>query len=392
MSRMAFASTDGMRIVMECKLSTDPKAPAGAQRPHLGMAAAAARFASIGAALAAVAGIFAYLGGWLTPHDLTPVRLTDGFEYVAGTHPGFRRNHAKGLGVSGSFESNGNGVRLSKAVVFREGRVPVIGRFSLSGGEPYVADMPDTVRGLGLEFSLPDGELWRTAMINLPVFPVRTPQAFYEQLIASKPDPATGKPDAAKREAFLARHPETVQALAIIKSRAVSSGFDDSAFYGLNAFRFINSTGDSSPVRWLLTPLQPFKPAGAATASPDKNYRKNYLFDALIAQIHRQPLRWRLIVILGQPGDPTDDATIAWPKGREEVDVGTLTLDRVESEETSAATDTNFDPLVLPAGIAPSDDPLLSARSAVYSQSFTRREGETKLPSAITSADVKKGE
>jgi catalase len=47
---------------------------------------------------------------------------------------------------------------------------------------------------------------------------------------------------------------------------------------------------------------------------------------------------------------------------------------------------------VLPAGILPSDDPLLSARSAVYSQSFTRREGEPKQPSAITPAQVKKGE
>jgi len=70
------------------------------------------------------------------------------------------------------------------------------------------------------------------------------------------------------------------------------------------------------------------------------------------------------------------------------VEVGTVTLDRVESDETSTATDLNFDPLVLPPGIAPSDDPLLSARSAVYSQSFTRREGETKQPSAITPADV----
>ena len=103
-------------------------------------------------------------------------------------------------------------------------------------------------------------------------------------------------------------------------------------------------------------------------------------------------MRWHLIVIIGQPGDPTNDATIAWPAGREQVDVGTLTLDRVESEETSAATDINFDPLVLPAGIAPSDDPLLSARSAVYSQSFTRRAGETKQPSAITPADVRKGD
>jgi hypothetical protein len=46
------------------------------------------------------------------------------------------------------------------------------------------ADTPDAVRGLGLQFSLPDGELWRTAMINLPVFPFRTPEAFYEQLLA----------------------------------------------------------------------------------------------------------------------------------------------------------------------------------------------------------------
>jgi catalase len=74
------------------------------------------------------------------------------------------------------------------------------------------------------------------------------------------------------------------------------------------------------------------------------------------------------------------------------VDVGTLTLKRIESDDTSAARDINFDPLVLPTGIAPSQDPLLSARSAIYSQSYTRRAGETKEPSAITPADVRKGE
>ncbi len=356
------------------------------------MASRLTRFALIGVALAAVAGTFAYLGGWFT-HARVDARtgFVDGFEHVNGVHPGFRRNHAKGVGVSGFFESNGNGVRLSKAVVFQPGRVPVIGRFSLAGGLPNVADMPDTVRGLGLEFSLPDGEVWRTAMVNLPVFPVRTPEAFYENLLASKPDPATGKPDPAKMEAFLAHHPETAQALSAIRGRAVSSGFDNSTFHGLNAFRFVNAAGDTIPVRWLLTPMQPFEPASTASAPPDKNY----LFDGLIAQIHRQPLRWHLLVILGQPGDPTHDATIAWPEGREgreQVEVGTVTLERVESEETSAARDLNFDPLVLPAGIAPSDDPLLSARSAVYSQSFTRRAGETKQPSAITPADVGKGD
>lgn len=346
-----------------------------------------ARFALIGVALAAVVGAFAYFGGWFTPNELTPARLTDAFEQVDGVHPGFRRNHAKGLGVSGFFESNGNGVRLSKAVAFRPGRLPVIGRFSLSGGQPYAADMPDTVRGLGLEFSLPDGERWRTAMINLPVFPVRTPEAFYERLIASAPDPKTGKPDPAKMKSFLARHPETEQAMKVIKGRVVSSGFGNSTFYSLNAFRLMNAAGDTIPVRWLMTPEQPFAAAGDPLASQDKNY----LFDALIAQIRRQPLRWHLIAIIGQPGDPTNDASIVWPAEREKVDVGTLTLDRVQSDETSAATDLNFDPLVLPAGIAPSNDPLLSARSAVYSQSFTRRAGEPKRPSAIPPADAPKG-
>jgi catalase len=369
-------------------MANDPNAPAEADRPRLDKAGTWASFALIGVALAAVAGTFAYLGGWFTPNELTPARLTDGFEHVAEIHPGFRRNHAKGLGVSGFFESNGNGVRLSKADVFRPGRVSVIGRFSLSGGQPNAADMPDTVRGLGLEFSLADGELWRTAMINLPVFPVSTPEAFYEQLIASKPDPKTSKPDPANLKAFLARHPESVQALTIIKGQPKSSGFDNSSFYSLNAFHFINSAGDSVPVRWLMAPEQPFEAAGATSADQGKNY----LFDALIAQLRHQPLRWHLIVIVGQPGDPTNDATIAWPETREKVDMGTLTLDRAESEETSAATDINFDPLVLPAGIAPSDDPLLSARSAVYSQSFTRREGEAKQPSAITPADIHKGE
>jgi catalase len=368
-------------------MSNNPETPAVAERPRLGMASALARFALIGVALAAVAGTFAYLGGWLTPNALTPARFTDGFEQVDGVHPGFRRNHAKGVGVSGFFDSNGQGVRLSKAAVFRPGRVPVIGRFSLGGGRPDAADTADVVRGLGLQFSLPDGELWRTAMINLPVFPVRTSEAFYERLIASKPDPGTGKPDPARMKAFLARHPETVQALAVIKGQPVSSGFDNTTFHGLNAFRFTNAASDSIPVRWLLTPEQPFEAAGTTSTPQDKNY----LFDALIAQIHRQPLRWHLTVIVGQPGDPTNDASIAWPAGREQVDVGTLTLDRVESEEISVSTDINFDPLVLPAGIAPSDDPLLSARSAVYSRSFTRRAGETRQPSAITPADVGKG-
>src|ERR1700687_6151694 len=159
-------------------MSIDLKTRAGVARPRLSKAGTFARFALIGVALAAVAGTFAYLGGWLTPRELTTARFADAFAQIDGIHPGFRRNHAKGVGVSGFFESNGQGTRLSKAVVFRTGRVPVIGRFSCGSGDPYIADAPDLVRGMGLLFWLPDGEEWRTAMVNLPLFPFSTPQGF----------------------------------------------------------------------------------------------------------------------------------------------------------------------------------------------------------------------
>lgn len=366
--------------------SPSENAPAEKRPASLTGGSTLARLAGIGVLLLGVVGAFLYLGGWFSPGKLTPGRFVDEFQRVNGTYSGFRRNHAKGVCVRGFFDSNGQGARLSKAVVFQAGRVPVIGRFSIGGGDPYAGDELSTVRGLGLQFSLSDGEEWRTAMVNLPVFPFKDAQAFYGNLVASEPDPKTHQPDPAKMAAFAANNPETVRALGIIKSHAPSSGFDNSTFYGLNAFRFTNADGTTTPVRWSLAPVQPFEAASATGATQDKNF----LFDALIASILQHPLQWHLILTVGQPGDPTDDATIPWPDGRETVDVGTLTLDSVESEETSPARDINFDPLVLPAGIAPSDDPLLSARSAIYSQSFTRRAGEKKEPSAVTPAEVRK--
>jgi catalase len=305
------------------------------------------------------------------------------FEHVNGVHAGFRRNHAKGVCITGSFESNGQGESVSKAEVFRPGRVSILGRFALAGGLPYAADTPQTVRSLAILFKQGDGEEWRTAMVNIPVFLVHTPQEFAEFLVVSSPDPATGKVDSAALGAFLAKHPETAAALKVLGSHPFSSGFADSPYYALNAFRFINAGGDSTPVRWWVKPDQ-------TVATTNSGADKNYLFDALITQIHAKALHWHLMLTLGQPGDPTADAALQWPPDRKEVDAGTLTIDSIESEDTSPTRDINFDPLVLPDGISPSDDPLLSARSAAYSQSFTRREGEHKDPSAISTAEVQK--
>src|SRR5271156_898060 len=186
-----------------------------------------ARLAAIGVLLAGTAGLFLYAGGWFTPHALTPATMINTFERLNGEHPGFRRNHAKGVCVTGYFESNGQAQSLSKALIFLPGRVPIVGRFALAGGQPYASDTPQNVRSLAILFKLPDGEEWRTAMINIPVFTVKTPQAFNDFLVASAPDPATGKNNPTAMNAFLAKHPETSAALQVIRSHPFSSGFAD---------------------------------------------------------------------------------------------------------------------------------------------------------------------
>jgi len=350
---------------------------------------ARARLVTIAGIILAIAGSFAYVAGWLSPGLLTQARVLERFEQVDGVNAGFRRNHAKGVCITGSFESNGQGARLSKAALFRPGRTPVVGRLSLGGGNPQMPDAPMAVLAMALRLRPVDGEEWRTAMIDLPVFIVKDVRGFYDHLLAAKPDPATGQPDPAKLAAFAAAHPEFVHAMQVIKSRPSASGFADASYNSLNAFRFVDSAGVIRAVRWSMVASEP---GAAAAADEGRSSGQSYLFANMIARLARGPLQWHLVVTVAQPGDVINDPTMAWPSDRERIDVGTLTITRAESEAAGNCRDMVFDPLVLPWGIEPSDDPMLSARSATYAESFRRREGERKTPSAVQVPGNDKGE
>ena len=251
----------------------------------------------------------------------------------------------------------------------------MIGRFSLGGGLPDQPDKPDTVRGLGLLFQTPDGQQWRTAMINLPVFTDSTPQGFYERLLASKPQPDTGKPDPQKMAAFLDRHPETAAAMKIIKQSPPSAGFADSTFYGLNAFWFTNGAGATVPVRWSAVPTK-------SAAGPTPSAGKDYLFDDLIRAVAQRPLRWRLVLTIGEPGDPTNDATKPWPPSRRPSTPAPSPFPRCRPRRRQRPGH-QLRPDGAAGGIALSDDPIPSARAAVYARSFNRRADEPKSPSEV---------
>jgi catalase len=328
------------------------------------------RWTLIAGAVVVAGGAFAYVGGWLTPHRLTAERLVDQLQHNGGgVHPGYRRNHAKGVCVAGYFEGNGNASAYSTASVFAVGRTPVVGRFAIPGGNPYAPDGSVPIRSMALRFNLPNGQQWRTGMNSMPVFPVATPQAFYAQQVASQKDPATGKPDPAKLAAFFAAHPETAAFRAWAKTAKPSASFVTESYDGLNAFYFIDAHGERHAVRWRMV-------AEATDTQPAPAGDENYLIGDLQRRLASGPQRWHLLVTLAAPGDPTDDATKVWPADRTTVDAGTLVLTSEQPQDSGPCRDINYDPTVLPAGIAISDDPLLPARSAAYADSYLRRTRE----------------
>jgi catalase len=322
----------------------------------------------IAAVVAFAAGAFAYTAGWLSPDRLTPTKLVDGFK-SPDPQLGHRRNHAKGICFTGVFEANGAGAELSKAQVFARGQYPALGRFNLGTPDPDAADATVRVRGLSLSISTPDGQEWRSAMINAPIFAVSTPQAFYGFLEAV----SSKAPDA--MPAFIGAHPEFAKFGAWATSGPWTGSYAEERFNGLNSFIFVDGSGGERAVRWSMIPA-----AQAVAVSPEELAKRgpDFLEQEIAERIKGGPLRWTLSVTVANPGDPTADPTQAWPEDRRTIEVGTLIAREIEAEADGPCRDINFDPTVLPSGIRTSDDPFPAARSAAYARSYDLRTSEAK--------------
>jgi catalase len=285
-----------------------------------------------------------------------------------GPAAGHRRNHAKGICFTGFFEANGAGSALSKAQVFQTGSYPVIGRFNIGTPNPMAVDGAERVRGIGVQIATPDGQEWRMAMIDLPFFPVATPQAFYELLVAS-----AKKDDPNAMKNFAAAHPEIGAFGAWAGSAPFTESYAEERFNSINSFVFTDGSGADHVVRWSLVPA-----AQPVTASKDDRAKwpDDFLEQDITRRIAASPQRWTMTVTSPNQGDPTNDPSKAWPEGRRTLNVGTLVASKIEAEPDGPCREINYDPTVLPGGIHTSDDPFPAARSAAYAVSYNRRTAE----------------
>jgi catalase len=298
-------------------------------------------------------------------------QMIDAFEGTYGVHAGLRRNHIKGTCAAGEFVGTADTAALSRSALFSGKTIPVIARFSLGGGNPEVADAAPVPRGMALELHLPGGGLQHITMINTPIFAVASPDSFHDLLLAAKPDPKTGQPDPEKLKAFAATHPDAMALTEWGKNHAPTANYYQTTFFSIHTFKFIDAKSTEHLVRWRFIPRDGTKEMTAAEikAAPHDFLEKN-----LIERTAKAPAVWDMIVYVGEPGDPQDNPTLAWPETRKHFTAGTLTITQATPQQKGTACEPiNFNPLVMADGIAPTNDPVLLFRSPAYAVSFAKR-------------------
>ncbi|MGQ5525390.1 catalase family peroxidase [Chitinimonas sp. PSY-7] len=321
-------------------------------------------------ALGALTSLFT---GVALAEEPSPAALVDALNGVFGRHAHMRASHAKGFCVSGEFIASGAGAKLSSAKHLQTNVVtPLIGRFSIGGGNPNAPDNARNLRGLALRFDITGGEQHDLLMISTPMFFARTPSEFVAFMAVRKPDPATGKPVKEKLDAFNAANPHTLRQSKYIAGQPVPASYATIPYWAVSTFYLENRAHKKTPIRWRAEPV-----AGSQGLSDEEAAArsKTFLVDELTNRLASGPVEFRLYAMLAQEGDNLIDPTEVWPATRKEVLVGNI---RIKAQTAQACDSTTFIPTTLPTGILPSADPTLPVRAPSYAISLGRRLSDPK--------------
>ena len=297
-------------------------------------------------------------------------QLVETMRALAGSHPGFRPVHAKGLVCAGTFRGTREARGISRALHLQGQAIPTIVRFSNGSGHPDVHDGLANLRALAVKFQLPDGQQADILANSIEGFPARTPEDLLAFLQAQLPDPVTGQPVPDALPRFLDSHPAARAFLERLMQKPVPASYGQASYHAEHAFLFTAADGMRRYGRYHWRPE-----AGEAYLSPDEASQRSahFLREELESRVRNGPVAFRLLLQLAAESDPTDDVTALWPADRSLVELGRLEVTAISP--TSAADERRlvFDPTNLTDGINLSADPILLVRSTAYSISYDSR-------------------
>ncbi len=287
----------------------------------------------------------------------------------SGKHEGKRVAHASGFCVKGSFAPTAEAASLSKAPhLSGKGPWPVIGRFSMGGGNPVAPNADKgNARGIALHFDLGGGNVTDMVMISAPVFVAKTPEKFLDllQRVASK--------DQAKIDGFFEENPESKNQKAWLTARPVPASYATVSYYGVHTFTLTNAEGKSQIIKWKFVPK-----GGEVGLTDDEAKAKDPDFyrPELAERLAKGPAEFELNAILGEPGDATDDPTA----------FGRRTASPLKSA-TSPSRHSRTTRHATPAYLTrPMSSTASQARSTTASSSCARRPMRSRSPAAQNEA------
>ena len=302
--------------------------------------------------------------------DTVIAQLVDTLRTLAGSHPGFRPAHAKGVVCAGTFRASPEARGVSRAPHLQGASVPTVIRFSNASGNPDVHDGAPGVRAMSVKFQLPDGASADILANSIDGFMARTPEEFLEFLRAQLPDPTTGKPAPDAVPKFLASHPGAQSFVGRLMQKPVPASYAQTSYHAEHAFLFTAADGSRRFGRYHFVPE-----AGEAALSPDDAGKRSpsFLREELESRLRKGPAVFRLFLQVAADTDPTDDPTVLWPADRPRVELGRLEVTGVSPTGPADERRLIFDPTNRTDGIELSADPILLARSAAYAISYERR-------------------
>lgn len=300
--------------------------------------------------------------------SVSPSGAVDAAQRAFGRHPGFRALHAKGILCAGTFAAVPEAAALTTAAHLQGEPVPVTARFSNASGDPGSPDFAPDLRGLAVKFYLPDGSRTDLVTVSTPLFVPRTPEVFAELMEAQ----GAGVAAAVKLPLLLARYPWLAGGLARgLGFLRPATSFAALRYWSQHSFKWVDGDRGSRFVRYTLLPSGSQAPYLGLRAARSRG--RDYLQDDLRSRLDSGAVRFGLEVQIAQPGDPVNDASRAWPQGRQRVKVGDLVLSGLDEERERDGDVLVFDPTRVTPGVELSDDPVLVFRSPAYRESVARR-------------------
>jgi catalase len=305
--------------------------------------------------------------------QIDPNKMVDAFENSAGKFEGFRRSGAKGLCATAEFVGSADARVLSVASAFSGKPIPVVTRFSIGGANPKAPDNAKTQRNMSLQFDLPGGEIWQMGNISAPIFSASSPEQLFGRLTSLALDPETKKADPDKVKAFADANPEVLMQGKYFAGQPVPASFGKVNYWGVHSFAFVDASGKKQFGKWVFEPI-----GGVLGLSDDEAKAKgsDFLADELRQRVAAGAIEFELKLILAQPGDQINSATVPLPEDRKKVTLGRLTVKAVSPDAGGACLTINYNPIALPKGVEASADPMLAARAAPYGVSLGRRLSE----------------